>query len=179
MRIDRTWCMPSKWTFEMKPIKEILERYVKEGYDWVDPFAGFTSPAEFSNDVNKDAPTKHHMDALEFLQMFEEGQFRGALYDPPYSVEMAKRRYKYNGYFDTATFTKYMSSCRKEIARVVELGGYVICFGWNSNGIGMKYGFEMKEVLMVAHGSYHYDTIVTVEEKIEKQEKLEWLKDDV
>jgi len=43
----------------------------------------------------------------------------------------------------------------------------------------MKYGFEMKEILMIAHGSYHYDTIVTVEEKIENQEELEWLKDDV
>jgi len=169
--------MPSKWSFEMKPIKEILERYVGEGYGWIDPFAGFNSPAEVRNDINKDAPTQYHMDALEFLQLFEKGQFKGALYDPPYSIEMAKRRYKYNGYFDTATFCKYMSDCRKQIANLVEVDGYVICLGWNSNGIGMKYGFEMKEILMIAHGSFHYDTIVTVEQKVESQEELEWLDD--
>lgn len=158
----------------MKSIKELLNRYVGDGAGWVDPFAGFNSPAEFTNDANVEAPTTYHMDALEFLKGFDKGFFIGALYDPPYSLEMAKRRYKYNGYYDTNEFTKYMTACRREITRLVKLGGHVICFGWNSNGIGRMYGFELLEVLLIHHGGAHHDTIVTVEKKIEEQKKFDW-----
>ena len=40
-----------------------------------------------------------------------------------------------------------------------------ITFGWNSGGIGYKYGFEIKRILMVPHGGWHNDTICTVEVK--------------
>lgn len=172
VKIDRTWCMPDRYSFKMKPVKEILERYVGDGKNWVDPFSGYNSPAEFSNDIDEKAPTMMHMDALEFLKGLNTNAFNGALFDPPYSIEMAKRRYKYDGFFDTAMFTRYMSDCKKEIARIVKLDGYAISLGWNSNGIGKKYGFELVEILLIAHGSYHYDTIVTVEKKIDGQEKL-------
>ena len=36
----------------------------------------------------------------------------------------------------------------------------------NSNGIGKKYGFEQIELLMIAHGGQHNDTICTVEIKL-------------
>ena len=44
--------------------------------------------------------------------------------------------------------------------------GIVMCFGWNSAGIGKVRNFEMIEILMVAHGGSHNDTLVTVERKI-------------
>ena len=179
MRCDRAWSMPSIWTFKMKPIQKILHKYVGEGKGWVDPFAGMTSPAEIRNDINEDAPTQYHMDALEFLKQLDDESCYGVLFDPPYSVEMAKRRYKYNGFFDTATFVKYMSDCKREIGRIVELGGCAISFGWNSNGVGMNNGFRIIKVLIIAHGSYHYDTIVTVERKVEHQDTLGWLDGEV
>ena len=37
---------------------------------------------------------------------------------------------------------------------------------WNSGGIGKKYGFDIQEILMVAHGGWHNDTIVVVDKKI-------------
>ena len=38
--------MPNKWTFTIKPIKELLKRYVhKPIHEWIDPFAGENSPA--------------------------------------------------------------------------------------------------------------------------------------
>ena len=49
----------------------------------------------------------------------------------------------------------------------IKIGGYAISFGWNSNGFGKKYGFEKIEILLVAHGMCHNDTIVTVERKIQ------------
>ena len=33
-------------------------------------------------------------------------------------------------------------------------------------GDGKKYGFEIIEILLVAHGGWHNDTIVTVEKKV-------------
>ena len=55
---------------------------------------------------------------------------------------------------------------KKEISRIVKKGGYVLTFGWNSGGIGKTKGFEIVEILIVAHGGWHNDTIVTVEKKI-------------
>ena len=40
-----------------------------------------------------------------------------------------------------------------------------MCFGWNSNGVGKVRGFEIIEILLIAHGGSHNDTIVTVERK--------------
>jgi len=52
MIINRVWAMPNKWTFTIKPIAELLARYVGDGKGWVDPFAGKNSPAELCNDLN-------------------------------------------------------------------------------------------------------------------------------
>jgi hypothetical protein len=60
----------------------------------------------------------------------------------------------------------YWSNCRKEISRIVKSTGKVISFGWNTNGIGIKHGFKITKVVLVAHGSQHNDTIATVEVKI-------------
>jgi hypothetical protein len=40
-----------------------------------------------------------------------------------------------------------------------------ISFGWSSNGIGKTLNFEQLEILIVAHGGIHNDTICTVERK--------------
>ena len=41
-----------------------------------------------------------------------------------------------------------------------------MCFGWNTNGVGMKRGFDMEEVLVVAHGGSKNDTLCTLERKV-------------
>jgi hypothetical protein len=67
---------------------------------------------------------------------------------------------------DNPMNNSYWANCRKEISRIIKKNGKVISFGWNSNGIGKKYGFEITKVVLVAHGSQHNDTIATVEMKI-------------
>lgn len=59
----------------------------------------------------------------------------------------------------------YWSDVKDEMARIIKPGGKVICFGWNSMGLGKNRGFEMKRILLVAHGGSKNDTIVTVEIK--------------
>jgi len=46
----RFWAMPNKWTFTIKPIKELLAEEIN-GY-WIDPFAGKNSPASLTNDLD-------------------------------------------------------------------------------------------------------------------------------
>lgn len=80
-----------------------------------------------------------------------------------------------------------MSECYKDIGREVGMAGTqngalykrvrdaampvladgatVLSFGWNSTGMGQKRGFELVEILMVAHGGGHNDTICVAERR--------------
>ncbi len=165
MKIERVWSMPNKWTFTIKPIKRLLLEEVDEGL-WCDPFAGENSPAQITNDLNPERKATHNMDALEFLKTMETDSFDGVLYDPPYSPRQAAECYK--GYGAELlkvkpTMANYWSSCKDEIARILKPSGKVICFGWNSMGIGKTRGFDMTRILMVPHGGCRNDTICTVE----------------
>ena len=167
VKIERVWAMPSRWTFGIKPIKQLLAEEIISGQKWIDPFAGQKSPAEFTNDIDPGANAEHHEDALKFLSRQPDDEFDGALFDPPYSSTQAKRKY----HLLKEKFTpemgrkEYWSKCKREIARIVKPGGSVICFGWNSGGIGKNLNFEMKKILLVAHGAGRNDTICTVEIK--------------
>lgn len=161
MILNRTWVMPSKWTFTMKPIKELLDKY-NVGEGWIDPFAGYNSPAQWRNDI-EGRGNEFQMDGLEFLQTCGLSA-TVVLFDPPYSVEMCLRKYtsKYKG---TAGRTEYWTKCKDAISNLVVPGGYSISFGWDSNGMGKKRGFEIVEILLLCHGACHNDTIITVERK--------------
>lgn len=159
----RVWCMPNRYTFVMPPVKELLDAEMEDKLSWCDPFAGHYSPADFTNDIDPETPTLHHEDALVFLKRWGNNIFAGALFDPPYSPEQARRCYKAK-YEGIAGLMEYLAKCRDEIARIIRPGGKVISFGWNSAGIGSIRGFKLLRGLLLNHGTRH-DTIVTVEEK--------------
>lgn len=167
MNIERIWGYPSKNTFSIKPIKELLREEVTDGF-WVDPFANNAKIATVTNDLNTDFDTDYHLDALDFLKMFPDNTVDGVLYDPPYSTRQISEIYKGVGLpvNRETTQSTFWTKQKKEIARIVKIGGKVISFGWNSGGIGKKNGFEIIRVLLVPHGGHHNDTIVTIEEKI-------------
>jgi len=164
--INRVWAMPNKWTFQIKPIKELLDRYVGDGKGWIDPFAGETSPAELKNDI-EGRGNAFNMDAVDFLKTRDTVSILGCLFDPPYSVEQCLRRYtpKFKG---TAGRAEYWGKCKDEIARSLKPGGTSISFCWDSTGLGKNRGFEIIEILLVCHGACHNDTIVTVERKMNR-----------
>ena len=167
IKFTRLWAMPSKWTFTIKPIKELLERY-NVGRCWVDPFAGENSPAEITNDLNPKRPAKFHLHAKDFSEMLTDS-YEGVLFDPPYSLRQVKECYNEIGIEllskeDTNHFPR---NIRNILAKKIKPGGYAINFGWSTEGFGMKNGFYIVEILLVAHGGKHNDTIVTVERKIQ------------
>lgn len=164
--VNRVWAMPSKHTFTIKPIAELLQRYCGDGAGWIDPFAGENSPAEITNDLNPAKPTKFHLHAKEFAGQLP-GLYSGVLLDPPYSLRQVKECYDSIGapLFQDDT-QRFPQNVKELIAPKIMPGGYAICFGWNSQGFGKNLGFELVELLLVAHGRSHNDTIVTVERKI-------------
>lgn len=174
LEINRIWAMPNKNTFKIKPIRELIERRIKEVKDKnpnaiiIDPFANQSKLADITNDLDNQYDTDYHMDALDFLKMFNDESVDMVLYDPPFSPRQVAECYKKLGKTVNMQTTQasYWSKQKKEIARIVKKDGIVITCGWNSGGIGKTNGFEIIEILLVPHGGWHNDTIVTVDKKI-------------
>lgn len=164
--------MPSKWTFEIKPIAALLERY-RVGKGWIDPFCGMKSPAQFRNDLNPE--NKHaqfHLEAADYLVQLGTGvyksEIKGCLFDPPYSLTQVSRSYQDMGikFKGKENPTGGFPVVRSLLAKMLPEGGISISFGWNTAGLGKKNGMEILEVLIVAHGGNRNDTLVTVERKL-------------
>jgi len=167
--ISKVWAMPNKWTFKVPPLIGIIQKYKFPGENWVDPFAGFNSPAEMTNDLNPDAPTQFHLEALEFLTMVHDsGQVvDGVIFDPPYSLTQVSKSYNDMGlqFKGKENPTGGFPKVKAMIAQLMRPGGYVISYGWNSVGMGKKRGFGQVEILLCCHGGNRNDTIVVVEER--------------
>lgn len=164
--IERIWAMPNKNTFAIKPIHDLITEELTDGL-WIDPFANQNKLATITNDLSMEFDTDYHLDALDFMKLFDDSSVDGVLYDPPYSPRQVSECYNNVGYNVTWDTTKasFWGNHKREISRIVKLGGKVITFGWNSGGIGYKYGFEIERILLVPHGGWHNDTICTVEVK--------------
>ena len=160
--------MPNSRTFQIKPIKEFVEKYIKDKKVIVDPFANECRYGTITNDLNPKFNTDYHLDALDFLQQMEDESADVVIYDPPYSLRQVKECYEGVGITVTAEHTKssWRAKHLDEIKRILKPNGLALCFGWNSNGIGKTRGFEMLEVLLVPHGGSKNDTICTAERKI-------------
>lgn len=168
MNINRKWAMPSSKTFSIKPIAELIDKYNVDGCVSIDPFANDSKIAMITNDIDTQYDTDYNMDATDFLKMFADESVDLVLYDPPYSVRQVSECYKKLGMSVNMQTTQasYWTKQKKEIARILRKGGHCITCGWNSGGIGSSNGFEIQEILLVAHGGWHNDTIVTVDKKI-------------
>tara|TARA_Y100000590_G_C15725159_1_gene1014948 strand:- start:2118 stop:2702 length:585 start_codon:yes stop_codon:yes gene_type:complete len=166
IKIERKWSMPSPLTFKIKPIAELLLQEVRVGEKWLDPFARDSKIATITNDVNESTSAMHHMDALDFLSMFDDSSVDGVLFDPPYSLRQVKECYdKIGRDLSSRESNHFFSDLKKQISRVIKPGGKAISFGWNSGGIGKNNGFEIERILLVPHGGPHHDTIVVVDRK--------------
>lgn len=168
MKIERIWAMPNKNTFDIPPINQLIRCNV-HGKS-IDPFANRNKLAMITNDIDPQFNTDFHLDAFDFLKQFDDESIDCVLYDPPFSSRQVSESYKA---MDKAvnmetTQSSFWSNLKKEIGRIVKIGGIVVGCGWNSGGIGKKYGYELMDVLLVPHGGQHNDTIVTVETKIQK-----------
>lgn len=179
MEFSRIWAMPNHNTFSIKPIEKLITRVmgIEKGIcrtgEWIDPFARsspFNKFCKFTNDLNPEAETTHHLEALEFLKVIGANEYDGALFDPPYSPRQISECYKQVGraVHMTDTQSSFYGDRKKALAEIIRMDGVVISFGWNSGGLGKGLGFEIEEIMLVPHGGDHNDTIVTVERKMRR-----------
>jgi len=168
IQFTRVWSMPSHQTFTIQPIKNLLDRYVGDGKGWVDPFAGNNSPAEITNDHNPEIEATYNLDVMDFVEKLTR-TYRGILFDPPYSFTQIAQHYKTVIGRRASKYETSMSFYEKPksaLCEKIRVGGYVISFGWNTNGFGKARGFKIVEIMAVAHGGSKNDTFVTVEKKL-------------
>jgi hypothetical protein len=172
IQMRRVWAMPNAETFSVEPIHNFVWKYLSESKVSIDPFARNKRWATYTNDLNPATDAEFHMDAEEFLKMLAD---RGekvdlVIIDPPYSPRQVKECYDGIGMKmkqDDALLGKMRSQLRQEIDRLVVENGVVLWFGWNTTGMGAKYGFRMEEVVLVCHGSDHNDTICMAERRVQ------------
>lgn len=179
MVITREWAMPNHNTFSIKPIKKLIDDHITtqnvrhmllKHKGWIDPFSR-NSPFKdqtTTNDLNPDFEADYHLEALEFINQYPDNSVSGVLFDPPYSPRQISECYKGVGraVHMKDTQASFYSDRKDAAARALMPGGLALCFGWNSQGFGKSRGFEMIEILLVAHGGAHNDTICTVERKL-------------
>jgi hypothetical protein len=182
MKMNRVWEMPNGKTFKIEAIRKLIINNLPGVGVVLDPFANEHSIKSIMdnhnyicNDLDKEYECDYNLEAQEFLKVFDDNSVDLILYDPPYSPRQVSELYKKLNKTVTMqdTNSAYWSKFKNEIAKKIKIGGKVISFGWNSNGIGKKHGFEIEEILLVCHGGGHYDTICTVEIKKKHQMSLE------
>ena len=168
MIITRQWSMPNKNTFSIKPIRNLISKYIDNG-KWLDSCCNESIFKQYciTNDLNPDIQADYHLDSLDFFKMFDDNSVDGVLYDPVYSNRQLSECYKNIGLKTNKQLmqSSFHSVRKNEIARIIKPNGLCLSFGWNSNGIGIKRNFEIIEILLVAHGGSHNDTICVAETK--------------
>ena len=164
LKITRAWAMPSPATFSIAPISDLLDYWLRECEIVIDPFSGASFRATHRNDL------RDGMEATVWLAGLNGLQADAVLFDPPYSPRQITEVYKSVGLEvgmkETQSAVLY-KSVKDHLHRLLKPQGIAICCGWNSAGFGTVRGYQFEEILLVAHGGAHNDTIVTVERKIE------------
>jgi len=166
--LKRAWAGPSSDTFDVPPIAGFVRKYLMKSKISIDPFARNKRWATHTNDLNPDTAAESHMDAEAFLRELATQGVKADLviFDPPYSPRQIAECYANVGKTVTMEDTQncvLYSRVRSAIPAVLADGGIVLSFGWNSNGMGKKHGMKIIEILMVAHGAAHNDTICVAE----------------
>lgn len=174
MKMSRAWAMPNAETFSVKPIGDFVRRYM-HGVS-VDPFARNKKWATHTNDLNPNTEAEYHMDAVSFMERLASIGVKAdcIILDPPYSPRQITECYAAAGLKATMKDTQnaaLYARVRNAARKLCKAGTVVLSFGWNSAGMGK--GFKKVEILIVAHGGAHNDTICVADEVEETELELE------
>lgn len=173
---NRVWAMPTHNTFDCPPIAGFVQKYLLKSKVSVDPFSRNCRWATFTNDLHPGTAASSHVDAEFFLTHLWKDKIKAdlLLFDPPYSPAQIIECYESIGIKDSRAKMngELYSRTKTVIPHILSEDGIVLSFGWNSNGMGLKHGFEIIEILLVAHGGAHNDTICIAEKRTEKEPEI-------
>jgi hypothetical protein len=169
---SRMSAMPNGATFTMAPAAAFIRRYAKDRCRTIDPFArNETRFADWTNDLDPNTSALLHLDAESACKQWAyEGVIATcALFDPPYSPRQIAELYKSIGLkvgMEETQNARLYKRVRDAVDTIIPLGGHVLSFGWSTNGMGVGRGYALVEVLLIAHGGAHNDTICIAERKV-------------
>ncbi len=176
MIFSRQWAMPSADTFDIPCIAGFVQKYLLKSKVSIDPFARNKRWATYTNDLNPDTAATFHKEALQFMEDLRNENVEADLviFDPPYSARQVTECYQKVGRQTTMQDTqgKSWTDWKSSIAKICGEDAIVLSFGWNTNGMGIKHGFEIQEIVLVAHGGVHNDTICMAERRKPKEPEL-------
>lgn len=157
---------PKKFTFEQPKLKKWCEKWCKGKV--LNLFAGKTTLLcdEYRIDINKEMKADWYGDSFEFVSITKR-KFDTIILDPPYNLRKAREAYKGH----------YISSYKKikdQLMNILNDGGRIITFGYDSVGMSKRKGVEKIAVCLVCHGGDHNDTICLVEEKKNQTLNKKW-----
>lgn len=163
--------MPNADTFDVEPIRKFVWKYLQHAKVSIDPFARNKNWATYTNDLNPETAAQFHLEAAEFLQSLADKGVEAdlAIWDPPYSLRQCAEVYENIGRPFLQEDSQQQAGWYKHRAilnKILSRNAVVLGFGWNSVGMGKKYGFEIEDVLLVCHGRAHNDTICIAERRI-------------
>jgi len=153
---------PSKrYTFEMPKLYKWVIQNCKG--KTLNLFAGkvlLKGIDEIRIDLNKEMPADYYMDAYEFILIAKENgwKYDTVIFDPPYSLR--KSREKYYG-----IYTSKLRKIKTILPELMNEGSYFINFGYSTNGMGKKRGFELIKICIINHSGDKDDTLCTIEIK--------------
>lgn len=174
MKFSRVWAMPSRDTLSVPEMRDFARQFTMHSKASIDPFARNCRLATVTNDLNPDTAAQHHMDAEEFPLSMAGRTFDVAIFDPPYSPRQVSECYQQVGLETSMQDTQAgaWARWRDALDPLIVPGGVVVSYGWNSNGMGKGRGYELIEMLIVAHGGMHNDTICIAERKLQPAAQL-------
>ena len=172
MIFSRIWAMPSADTFSIKPIGDFVRKYLN-GVS-VDPFARNNRLATYTNDLNPNTAADYHMDAVAFLNKLAGDGVKAdvVLLDPPYSPRQISECYAAAGLTTSMKDTQstFWTNVRRSVYPLCRSGTVVLSFGWNSTGMGRAW--DTLEIMLVAHGGAHNDTICIAQRYDDRQQTM-------
>ena len=170
MKMYYEFSFPSQWTFEMKPIRDFIEKELWKHTNILIPFAGIT---RFQSkgllkqiniiycDIDPTVPKPCLIgNCIDYMNdWIKEGKhFDLIISDPPFTFHQAVHTYG-NEKLQDITY------CRKCYTQLLTDNGILIECGFNSNGMAKDFGFEKLELLVCAVGQSHNDYLIIKEKK--------------
>jgi hypothetical protein len=173
----RVFQMPSKDTFDVPALGHFVRRYLRASKVSIDPFARNKDWATYTNDINPHTSAQYHMDAAEFLRKLADDGVTADLVilDPPYSPRQITDSYAEAGIKATMRDTqnaRLYAEVKREVQRLVPVGGVVLSFGWNTAGMQSKGEWQITEGIIVCHGAGRNDTLAMAERRMASQGDL-------
>ena len=149
---------PKRYTFEQPKLKLWTESHCTGKV--LNLFAGKVKlrVSETRVDLCDEFQPDFATDAFEFVTTTDL-MFDTIVLDPPYNLR--KSREKYGGRY-IGSFTKI----KNELSKILNPGGKVIIFGYDSVGMAKCRGFKKIAICLVCHNGDHNDTICLVEQKL-------------